>query len=168
MDSERDCLGIYLNDHLAGATAGSDLAHRLAQAEGGDLGAELTRLDREIADDREDLLRLMAELGVTAKRHKVVIGWIAEEAARLKSNGYLLRRSPLNTLLELEALRTGVQGKLAGWEALEAAATDPAHVAMLERLRTRAQDQLCTLTQLHRRVAAVVLVPKGSAVPVAR
>jgi hypothetical protein len=168
MDPGRDCLGIYLNDHLAGATAGSDLAHRVAQAEGGDLGAELTRLDREIAEDREDLLRLMAELGVPAKRYKVVIGWMAEKAARLKSNGYLLHRSPLSTLLELEALRAGVQGKLAGWDALEAAVTDPAHMATLERLRTRAEDQLRTLAQLHRQVAATVLVPEGSAVPAAR
>jgi hypothetical protein len=144
------------------------LAHRVAQAEGGDVGAELARLDREIGEDREDLLRLMAELGVTAKRYKVVIGWVAEKAARLKSNGYLLRRSPLSALLELEALRAGVQGKRAGWDALEAALTDPAHMAMLERLRTRADDQLCTLTRLHRRVAATVLVPKGSAVPAAR
>jgi hypothetical protein len=168
MDSERDVLGIYLNDHLAGATAGSNLAHRLAQAEAGDLGAELARLDREIADDRDDLVRLMAELGVSAKRYKAAIGWVAERAARLKSNGYVLRRSPLSTLLELEAMRAGVQGKLAGWYALEAAVTDPAHMAMLERLRTRAEEQLCTLAQLHRRVAAAVLVPEGSAVPAAR
>ena len=168
MDSERDFLGIYLNDHLAGATAGSNLAHRLAQAEGGDLGAELARLDREIGDDREDLLRLMAELGVTARRYKVVLGWVAEKAGRLKSNGYLLHRSPLSTLLELEALRAGVQGKLAGWDALEAAVTDPAHMATLERLRTRAEDQLRTLAQLHHGVAATVLVPAGSAVPAAR
>ena len=168
MDSARDFLDIYLNDHLAGATAGSNLAHRLAQAEGGDLGAELARLDREIADDRDDLVRLMAELGISAKRYKVALGWVAEKAGRLKSNGYLLRRSPLSTVLELEALCAGVQGKLAGWDALEAALTDPAHMATLERLRTRAEEQLRTFSALHRRVAATVLVPEGSAVPVAR
>jgi hypothetical protein len=168
MDSEPDFLGIYLNDHLAGATAGSNLAHRLAQAEAGDLGAELGRLDREIADDRDDLLRLMSELGVAAKRYKAAIGWVVEKAARLKSNGYVLRRSPLSTLLELETLRIGIQGKVAGWDALEAALIDPAQMAMLERLRTRAEEQLRTLTQLHREVAATVLAPARSAVPAAR
>jgi len=167
MSADRDFLGIYLNDHLAGATAGSNLVHRLAQAEGGDMGAELARLDREIAEDREDLVRLMGDLGVPTKSYKIAVGWVAEKAGWLKANGFVVRRSPLSTLLELEALRAGVQGKLAGWDALEAALTDPTHIATLERLRTRAEEQLRTLAQLHREVAATVLVPSGAPLPAA-
>ena len=37
---------------------------------------------------------------------------------RLKPNGYLLTRSPLSSLEELELLRLGVEGKAAGWRTL--------------------------------------------------
>jgi hypothetical protein len=41
-----------------------------------------------------------------------------EGAARLKLNGYLLTRSPLSSLEELEMLRLGVEGKATGWRTL--------------------------------------------------
>ena len=164
MDSLQDLLAIYLNDHLVGATAGANLAHRLAQAEGGEVGAELARLDREIAEDRDDLLHMMSELGLEARRYKVALGWMAEKAGRLKSNGHLVRRSPLSTVLELETLRMGVLGKLSGWKALEAAVTDPPLVAKLQRLRGRAEEQLATLADLHRRVAHDVFAADASPV----
>jgi hypothetical protein len=150
-------LRIYLNDHLAGATAGSELARRMARTQPGELAAELTRLDAEIAEDRAELLRLMADLGVAPRRYKIAAGWLAEKVGRLKANGRLASRSPLSTLLELETLQIGVEGKAAGWEALQSALKDPPHTARLDRLRTRAEEQARTLAELHRSAAATVL-----------
>ena len=58
-------LSIYLNDHLAGATLGIELAKRSrASNKGTPLGDFLDRLLREIETDRETLERLMRELGL--------------------------------------------------------------------------------------------------------
>ncbi len=58
-------LGIYLNDHLAGATAGTELAHRVARthrAQGQD--GQLKRLAAEVAQDRAALIGMMKALGI--------------------------------------------------------------------------------------------------------
>lgn len=78
-------LGIYLNDHLAGATAGSELAHRMARSHRGrEDGGPLSRLAVEIAKDRWALLNIMDSLDVTVRAYKVGAAWIGEKAGRLK------------------------------------------------------------------------------------
>lgn len=146
-------LATYLNDHLAGATAGRELARRSAASNrGSDLGRFLADLAREIDEDRDALLALMAELGVNTDRIKVLGGWAAERLARLKPNGRLFSYSPLSRLLELEGLTLGVRGKLALWQALEVIqASEPALARTeLAWLRQRAERQLSEL-ELHRR-----------------
>jgi hypothetical protein len=50
--SRQDMLGVYLNDHLAGATAGSELASRMARSHRGrEEAVPLSRLAVEIAPD---------------------------------------------------------------------------------------------------------------------
>ena len=101
-------LGIYLNDHLAGATAGTELAHRAARthrAHG--QGGQLKRLAVEIAQDRAALISMMKALGIPVRAYKVCAAWIGEKAGRVKPNGRLLARSPLSDLEELELLRLG-------------------------------------------------------------
>ena len=79
--SEVSMLGIYLNDHLAGATAGTELAHRTARSYGdGQDGGPLRRLAAEIAQDRAALLDIMAALGIKVRRYKVGAAWIGEKA----------------------------------------------------------------------------------------
>ena len=96
--SETSMLGIYLNDHLAGATAGTELAHRMARSPGdGQDGGTLRRLAAEIAQDRAALLDIMAALGIKVRRYKVGAAWIGEKAGRLKFNGRLFARSPSAT-----------------------------------------------------------------------
>jgi hypothetical protein len=108
-------LGIYLNDHLAVATAGTELAHRMARSRGdGKDGGTLRGLAAEIAQDRAALLDIMAALGIKVRRYKVGAAWIDEKAGRLKFNGRLFARSPLSDLEEPEMLRVGVEGKAAG------------------------------------------------------
>jgi hypothetical protein len=151
-------LGIYLNDHLAGATAGVGLARRLADAEAG-WAPDLGRIAREIREDRSALLELMRLLDVRLQRHKSVLAWAGEKAARLKPNRRLVRRSPLSRVLELEAMRLGVEGKVAGWRTLrEVAETEPRlPAARLDALLARARAQAEDLEKLRMRAVTEAL-----------
>ncbi|MGA5454965.1 hypothetical protein [Streptomyces umbrinus] len=154
--TDTDLLGIYLNDHLAGATLGVDRARSLADAEAARdpaLADAVRPIANEIAEDRADLLRITRSLHVPVRRYKILAGRLAERAGRLKANGRLVRRSPLAPMLELELLRLGVEGKAAGWRTLRRLADaddrlDPVH---LDSLLERADRQLETLEQLRLR-----------------
>jgi hypothetical protein len=144
---------IYLNDHLAGAIAGHELARRAAGSnEGGELGGFLTRLAAEIGEDRETLERAMSKLGVRSDPAKRVLGWTAEKVGRLKPNGQLLGYSPLSRLVELEGLHVGIAGKLSLWQVLAATSAAELEGFDLDELIARAQRQLAGLEPF--RVAA--------------
>jgi ferritin-like metal-binding protein YciE len=155
-----DPLTIYLNDHLAGATAGSQLAARAAsENEGTEFGHELAVLARDIAQDREELLAMVVALGRHVDHVKLAVGWTAEKLARLKPNGRVFGYSPLSRLLELEGLQSGIRGKRALWVALaEVADLHPdLDRARLQALIARAERQLEAVDRLHRRAARVAL-----------
>ena len=78
----------------------------------------MQRLAAEVAQDRAALQDIMGALGIPVRGYKVYAAWIGEGPPRLKLNGYLLARSPLSGLEELEMLRLGVEGKAAGWRTL--------------------------------------------------
>ncbi|MET7453504.1 hypothetical protein ABZT03_16750 [Streptomyces sp. NPDC005574] len=152
-EGRTELLGIYLNDHLAGATAGVERVRYLADAEqDAALAAVVGRLAEEIAEDRASLLEIMRRLDVPVRRYKVVAGTLAEKAGRLKTNGRLVRRSPLTPLVELEVLRTGVSGKAACWETLRHLTDHEERLdaGRLDALLERAHDQLRRLEELHR------------------
>jgi hypothetical protein len=145
-------LAIYLNDHLAGATAGRELARRAAAGNKGPIyGTFLADLAVEIEADRQSLISLMGALDIGIDRKKVIGGWAAEKLGRLKLNGRLLGYSPLSRLIELEGLTLGVRGKLALWLALkELEGEHPAIAgAGLAELIARAEGQLRELEE-HR------------------
>jgi hypothetical protein len=117
--SEERFLGIYLNDHLAGAIAGSELAKRAARNnEGTPLGTFLARLTTDIDEDRRALETLMSDLGIRRDVVKDAAAWMAEKVGRLKLNGKLVGYSDLSRLVELEGLSLGVEGKLVMWRNL--------------------------------------------------
>jgi hypothetical protein len=149
---EYKLLGIYLNDHLAGATGGTELARRMTASHNGHMAREVVqRLATEIAEDRAALLEIMNKLGVPARVYKVYAAWIGEKAARLKPNGYLRARSPLSTLEELEMLRLGVEGKAAGWRTLRVLADRENRLdkQRLDDLMSRARRQADLLEELR-------------------
>jgi hypothetical protein len=153
-------LGIYLNDHLAGATAGSALARRMARSHRGrEEGGPLSRLAVEIAHDRSALLNIMTSLGITVRSYKVGAAWIGEKAGRLKFNGRLFSRSPLSDLEELELLRLGVEGKAAGWRTLRTQADTDARLdaGQLDELIARARSQADQLEEFRVRAASRVI-----------
>lgn len=158
-----DLLGIYLNDHLAGATAGTERARYLAKtSRDTELAPDVGALATEIAQDREILKELMRRLDVPRRQYKIYLGWAMEKAGRLKTNGRLVRRSPLSTLIELEALRMAVTGKLAGWQALRRLSDSEERLdpQLLDDLLDRAHRQLRTLEELHLRQATTPLRPR--------
>jgi hypothetical protein len=153
----REYLGIYLNDHLAGAAGGVELAFRAAQARrNSSEGEQLRRLAADIASDRGALLSIMRSLRIPARRYKSMAAWVAEKAARLKLNGRLLSRSPLSDLVELEGLRLAVEGKAAGWRTLLGIADqEPGLDAdRLQELVRRANAQISRLEELRVTTAA--------------
>jgi len=154
--TDNELLGIYLNDHLAGAALGVDRVRKLTRAESERdpaLADALRPIADEIAEDRAGLLDIMRGLDVPVRRHKIAAGHLAERAGRLKANGRIVRRSPLAPMLELELLRLGVEGKVAGWRTLRRLADadhrlDPGR---LDNLLERAQRQRDTLERLRQR-----------------
>jgi hypothetical protein len=155
----RELLGIYLNDHLAGATAGVELARRMARSHAGPAGGALRGLAADIAGDRSALRDIMAGLGVPVRAYKVCAGWAGEKAGRLKLSGRLRSRSPLSDLEELEMLGLGVEGKAAGWRTLRVLADSEPRLdaARLEGLMSRARDQADLLEELRVRAAGEIL-----------
>jgi hypothetical protein len=165
-------LGIYLNDHLAGSTAGVRLARRLARRHAATaFGGDLASICREIEEDRAALRAVLARLGVSERRHKIVGGWLAELLGRAKANGRVLSRSPLSTVIEVEALRLGVEGKRLAWSTLSTAARHDAELGLeaaeFDALADRAADQAARLEEMRTRAVREALsrVEKSEILP---
>jgi hypothetical protein len=155
--SSQMLLGIYLNDHLAGATAGTELIHRMTKAETDWAGGEtLQQLAAEVRTDRQTFLEIMAALNVPVRHYKTLAAWVVEKAARLKPNGHLLTRSPLSRVEELETMRLGVEGKAAGWRTLRTRAEHDPRLDknQLDDLMARADRQIEQLEELRVTAAA--------------
>jgi hypothetical protein len=152
--------GIYLNDHLAAATSGRELARRAAaNNRTSEYGPFLGRLAYEISQDRQSLVAIMQALGVRADPLKVAIGWGAEKVGRLKLNGRLLGYSPLSRVVELEGLAIGVYAKMDLWRSLQQLAPErlASAGASLSDLIERAERQLEELEHYRRRAMTEVL-----------
>jgi hypothetical protein len=153
-------LSIYLNDHLAGATVGAELARRAAASNRStDYGQPLAELAAEIAEDRETLAGIMQRLSVGQDRVKLLAAWGAEKLGRLKLNGRVRGYSPLSRLEELEALSLGVEGKVALWQALQRThGGDPRlRDVDFDELIRRARSQRQRLERRRRRAAEEAL-----------
>jgi hypothetical protein len=153
-----DPLAIYLNDHLAGATAGVELFRRTTAGPQGKHRDALQRLTREVEDDRAALIDIMGLLDVPVRRYKVAAGWLTEKVGRFKPNGRLVGRSPLSSLLEMEALGLGVRGKAVGWRALRVVAAHDTRLAegKLDELIARADRQSDELEKIRQEIATEV------------
>jgi hypothetical protein len=149
-------LAIYLNDHLAGATAGLELARRaLKENRENEYGRFLATLAEEIAQDRRTLIELMERLLIPRSKLKVPAAWALEKVGRLKLNGRIRGYSPLSRLIELEGLAAGIEAKRAMWlTLLQLRAHDERlNDVDLESLVARAEDQRQRL-EPHRLAAA--------------
>jgi len=83
-DGPRHWLGIYLNDHLASATAGAELARRVAGSHQDPRHRKrLAGLAADIATGRQALLQLMHGAGVPVRGHKILAGWASKNVEEL-------------------------------------------------------------------------------------
>jgi hypothetical protein len=159
--TEQDLLGVYLNDHLAGATVGLELVRRMAASAkpGSETASVVKPLVSEITADRSALVKMMAAVGVKIRGYKLLAAWAGEKAGRLKLNGHVLSRSPLSALEETEMLRLGVEGKAAGWRTLQVVAQRDHRLdaGQLDELLARATRQSDTLESLRVTIAEQVL-----------
>lgn len=153
---DRKLLSIYLQDHMAGAVAGVELARRVAGSNReGPYAEELGAVCDDIEQDREALGRVMKALDVRSNPIKLGSAWAGEKLGRLKLNGRLASYSPLSRLVEIEGLIIGVSGKLELWRTLRAIADSAPELKELD-LRTlgrRAEAQRKALERLHDRAA---------------
>lgn len=149
---DRNLLGIYLTDHLAGSQAGLELAKRARGAnEGTRFGPPLAELVKEIERDRETLVEVMSAVDVKPVTVKQLLAWSGEKLGRLKLNGQLRGYSPLSRVVELEGLLIGVSGKLQLWRTLAVVARSDDRLAGFDfgALANRAEQQRTRLEDLH-------------------
>ena len=118
-------LSIYLQDHMAGAVAGVELARR-ARGSNRDTeyGEEVADICGTIEEHREILQEVAGALGVSPSRVKEAPAWVGEKLGRLKLNGRLLSYSPLSRLVELEGLTIGLTGQVELWRSLQESVGD--------------------------------------------
>src|SRR4051812_37874665 len=114
-------LGIYLNDHLAGATAAVELLRHLEEKRNA-IGSFAARLRQDIAADREELSLLMRSLKISVSTTRKASGWLSEKLAEAKVHFDDPSDGSLRLLEMLEAIGIGIEGKRALWTALTAAA----------------------------------------------
>ena len=156
-------MDVYLNDHLGGATLGSDLAAQIRdQSEGTPLGQVMTRIAAEIEEDRETLLELMDRLDTPRNPVKQVTGWMAEKASRIKFSGATSGERDHGLFMALESLRLGVAGKKGLWLVLREVRDDyePLQSIDLPGLIERASNQGQTL-EAERMAAGVRALAKS-------
>jgi hypothetical protein len=155
-------LPIYLNDHLAGATAGLELSRRLyaSNRENEAMAPTLSRISAEIEADRKTLEDVLERLGVPRSPVKPGAAWLLERLARLKPNGRARSYSPLSRLLELEGLAMGIGGKIELWWTLAELRLDEPAGVDFDELAARAGEQRAAVTDLHQLAVAAMDAPR--------
>ncbi len=139
-----NAIDVYLNDHLAGAMLGSDLAEQVrAQEHGTPLGLLMESLALEIEQDRQTLMELMQHMDSSKNPVKRAAAWIAEKASAAKFSGATSGDPELGTFMALETLALGVRGKARMWETLKLVADQHPAIASvnLDELIYRASIQ---------------------------
>lgn len=154
-------LSIYLNDHLAGANVGVELAKRLHASNEEDvaLAAPLRRIGAEIEADRETLEQVVDQLGVSRNPVKPIVALVVERLGRLKPNGHLRGYSPLSRVLELEGLTMGITGKIELWRTLAKLELDERVGVDFAAMTERAESQRTTIGQLHQLAVGAIAPP---------
>lgn len=148
---------VHLRNHWTAATGAVDFAARVANSHRGErVGPDLADVAAQVSEDRRSLREVMRAVDARTGVALPLAARVGERIGRLKPNGHLLTRSPVTDVLELEALRGATCLKGAGWDTLLAFA--PAEprlpVALIERLRARADEQGRILSRVQVQLAA--------------
>lgn len=155
-------LGIYLNDHLAGALVALELLQHLERAYSGHAVEQFaTALRADIEDDRRELRQLMRQLNVAESRARQATAWVAERVTLMKLRLDDWAAGDFRLFEALEALALGIEGKRALWVALAEAAQRAPVLRLLDydRLVRRAVEQRERVEARRLATALSVLVP---------
>ncbi|SDQ25662.1 NAD-dependent epimerase/dehydratase family protein [Leucobacter chromiiresistens] len=146
-----ELFGLYLSDHLTGATAGAERMERMSAAYiDTPVYAGLSELAEELRLERAFLAHLIDDLEVRRRFTRQAAAWVGERVGRLKLNGRTFTRSPLSLILELELLRSAVIGKLGLWQVLSEHAPDlDLDASVFDELGERALAQAEMLGAAH-------------------
>lgn len=149
-------LRTYLSDHLAGAEAGLQLAKDCRDHNPeGPYRDFLSELVTAIEEDHKVLQDLYSRVHSRENPVKKTMTWVLSKMSRLKLENLLFQYTDLTRLEELEGLVLGVRGKLAMWEALEAACASDERFRDIDfhQLQDRARQQLEQLEKYRRKAA---------------
>lgn len=139
----KDPLHVYLNDHLAGATAGVELVRTAAEHHDGELGTFFTELADGIGADYNTLTSLIDQMNARASGAKEAFAKVGAEVSESKFSGASVDDPVFGTFLTLETLSIGVEGKLCMWKALKVVEDEYRELGSLDidTLIERAQSQ---------------------------
>ncbi|WP_153504603.1 hypothetical protein [Cumulibacter manganitolerans] len=144
-------LGLYLSDHVSGATAGIARVSRMAKDYADSpYGGKLSLIANELYEERELLRDTMRRKELSIRPYRQVAAAVFEQLGRLKLNGRLLGTSPMTPLLEAEVMRSAVLGKIGGWQTLRTY-SDALEISteQVDALITIARRQIDDLSELH-------------------
>jgi hypothetical protein len=152
----------YLNDHLAGAAAGIQLAERCRDRDpGSELGLVLQALVIEIKQDREVLERVIRVLGGSPDRMKRGVALGAERIGSLRMWLPMLGPGSEESarLEEVEVLSLGIEGKRLLWAALaQLSSTDARLMGFpFPELKQKAKSQRDRLERFRLKLATEAL-----------
>ena len=147
-------LDTYLNDHIAGATAGTNLAKMAAQEHQTDEhGPFFSEIYAAIQADFDTLQELAGALGVKNSATKSALAEIGSKIMAPKFTGG--DDDELNAFVTLETLSIGVEGKVCMWKALGTVASDyPAFAGYdVDELLARATSQREKIEEQRQKLA---------------
>ena len=150
MDTDEH-LKTYLNDHRAGASAGTDLARRIWRTHrSGEWGPQLAQVFESIRNEKDLLDEVRAILGVAGGQVRRAAALIVSQASRLKMGGGD-DEFPISTVAEIEVLMSGIQAKHRLWCALGVLAQSRPELVGFDfrALEQQSTEQLSVLGDVH-------------------
>jgi hypothetical protein len=153
-----DHLATYLNDHLAGSVAAVDILEQLEKSQS-ELASQFAALRMDIESDRADLKSLMNRLQIAESWPRKAAAWSAAKMTAIKLRLEDEAGGSLRSLELIEAVALGIDGKLALWRSLAAAAEIAAHLRLADynRLEQRAIEQRRRAEDIRVRFAKAAL-----------
>ena len=155
-------LGIYLQDHLAGAAGAMELLEALQKRHAGEAVAVFAgEILAEVKEDDGVLEDFAARVGGGSHPIKEAAAWLAEKATRVKIGRGT--EGELGVFEALETLALGIWGKRALWRALAVLSASDSRLKRLDldRLINRAESQHARVEQFRLKLAPNALRDGG-------
>ncbi len=157
----KDAATSYLVGHLAGAEGGVKLVWRIADSDPGTaLGGFASALAREIEEDKTTLADIIDRLGFSSQGFQELLARVMETAAQRVLEIQAGDDERVVSLVQLETLSLGIEGKRCLWKALAAATAGDARLEGIDfdHLIERAETQREGVEQHRLEAAQAALV----------